>query len=179
MFWIPNLPLQSDISLICHYISKMLPLFATLVSYVRFCSSKCSKNTQITIVFFFFHSSLPICASRLASHLLSSTQSPGASLSALGSTSHSCVGAVTSSRSSARAAAAPWEEQEELGDDAMGSRRNQGAKAGLLSGAFGYFHDLALRLASKLSSALRAIHSNNDTEFKNSSFTTFLYWVGY
>lgn len=103
------------------------------------------------------------------------TQSPGASLSALGSTSHSCVGAVTSSRSSARAAAAPWEEQEELGDDAMGSRRNQGAKAGLLSGAFGYFHDLALRLASKLSSALRAIHSNNDTEFKNSSFTTFLY----
>nr|ADB85323.1 putative retrotransposon protein [Phyllostachys edulis] len=38
---------------------------------------------------------------------------------------------------------------------------------------FDHFHDLVLRLASELSSVLRAICSDNGTEFKNASFASF------
>ena len=39
--------------------------------------------------------------------------------------------------------------------------------------AFGHYHDLVLRLASELPAALRAIRSDNGTEFKNASFASF------
>ena len=39
--------------------------------------------------------------------------------------------------------------------------------------AFGHYHDLVLRLASELPGALRAIRSDNGTEFKNASFASF------
>ncbi|MBJ4058694.1 DDE-type integrase/transposase/recombinase, partial [Salmonella enterica subsp. enterica serovar Goldcoast] len=39
--------------------------------------------------------------------------------------------------------------------------------------AFGFFRDLVLRLAVDLRGALRVIRSDNGTEFKNSSFSTF------
>lgn len=39
--------------------------------------------------------------------------------------------------------------------------------------AFGYFRELVLRLAVDLPGALRAIRSDNRTEFNNSSFATF------
>lgn len=39
--------------------------------------------------------------------------------------------------------------------------------------AFDHYHDLVLRLASELPGALRAIHSDNDIEFKNASFAYF------
>ena len=39
--------------------------------------------------------------------------------------------------------------------------------------AFGFFRELVLRLAVDLPGALRVIRSDNGTEFKNSSFSTF------
>ena len=39
--------------------------------------------------------------------------------------------------------------------------------------AFDHFHYLVLRLDSELSGALRAIRSDNRTEFKNVSFASF------
>lgn len=39
--------------------------------------------------------------------------------------------------------------------------------------AFDHYHDLVLRLASELPGALRAIRSDNGTEFKNASFASF------
>ena len=39
--------------------------------------------------------------------------------------------------------------------------------------AFTHFRDLFLRLANELSGALRAIRSDNGTEFKNASFRAF------
>lgn len=38
---------------------------------------------------------------------------------------------------------------------------------------FAHFHNLVLCLASELPGALRAIHSDNGTEFKNISFASF------
>ena len=39
--------------------------------------------------------------------------------------------------------------------------------------AFDHYHDLVLRLAFELLGALRAIRSDNGTEFKNASFASF------
>ncbi|MBJ4302207.1 transposase family protein, partial [Salmonella enterica subsp. enterica serovar Typhimurium] len=39
--------------------------------------------------------------------------------------------------------------------------------------AFDHYHDLVLHLASELPGALRAIRSDNGTEFKNASFGSF------